>query len=59
MIMLIHPETGAVETIKWGDPLKRQLFERAVLDGFNPVGPESQVAADIIRRRGAPRKDNR
>jgi hypothetical protein len=51
LLLLIHPETGDVVSIKPGDGA---LARALILDGYNPIGPKGLAAAAAIRAANAP-----
>lgn len=49
MVMLIHPDTGDVQTITKSTDDPRGTFDYLVRAGYNPVGPKAQALAARIR----------
>lgn len=51
MLMLIHPDTGDVQTITKETENANDVFVSLLCDGYNPVGPRAKQLALRYRTR--------
>lgn len=53
ILLLIHPHTGDVISVHKGEG---DIGRAAILNGYNPIGPKGQDAAEKIRAAAQPTK---